>query len=85
MMIRTFTTLAAVLLATGASATNFTGTFATDNAKAGLFFYVRAATPVTLTSTGYAAGGFSPILSIYDNSGALVDFNDDQAPGVSDP
>ncbi len=84
-MIRTIATFAiAALAATSAAAAGFTGTFAKDNGKAGFYFVVTAPTTVTITSTGFAAGGFDPVLSLYDNTGFQIDFNDDQADGVSD-
>ena len=92
MTIRTFTAIAAALLATSASAADFsfTGNFALDNSKAAYSFTLASAATVTLTSLGYAGGtnaagqtitrgGFDPVLSLYDASGSAVDFNDDGA------
>ncbi len=67
----------AALSATAASATTFSGTFTQDDGKAGFAFYVAAPTVLTITSTGYAAGGLDPVLSLYDAAGNAVDFNDD--------
>jgi PEP-CTERM motif len=84
-MIRTITAIAATaLIATGAAAASFSGTFAKDNGKAGFYFLITAPTTVTITSTGYAGGGFDPVLSLYDSTGFNIDSNDDQATGVSD-
>jgi len=85
-MIRSIATIAvAALAATGAAAASFSGTFAKDNGTAGFYFVVTAPTTVTITSTGYAGGGFDPVLSLYDADGLNLDYNDDQAEGVSDP
>lgn len=84
MTIRTFTAVAAALLATSASASTFRGTFAHDNSKTAIYFYADAGTPVTLTSTGYAAGGFDPVFSLHDSTGTQIDVNDDQALGNPD-
>ncbi len=85
MMICTLATFAiAAVAATGAAAASFSGTFANDNGKAGFFFYVAAPTTISITSTGFAAGGFDPVLSLYDSAGEAIDYNDDQAEGVAD-
>jgi hypothetical protein len=77
-MIRTITAFAvAALAATGAAAASFSGTFATDDQKAGFFFYVKAPTALTITSIGNAAGGFDPVLSLYNSAGVAIDYNDD--------
>lgn len=76
--------VALALVATSASAVDFSGTFGNDASKASFFFTVKTPSIVTITSTGFAGGGFDPVLSLYDNTGFGIDFNDDQAEGVSD-
>ncbi len=76
---------ALALAATSASAANFSGTFANDAGKAGVFFYVKAPSTVTITSTAGAGGGFDGVLSLYDPTGFGIAFNDDQADGIVDP
>ena len=58
MTIRHFAAIAAALLATGASAADFSfaGSFAKDNSKAAYTFTLGATSTVTLTSLGYAGG-----------------------------
>ncbi|SFI65789.1 DVUA0089 family protein [Albimonas pacifica] len=69
---------------------SYTGTFAQDNSVVLIDFTVDAPTTVTLRSYSYdggemadgtvvAAGGFDPILSLFDSAGALIDYNDDSA------
>ena len=90
MTIRSIAAIAAALLATGASAADFsfTGTFPLDNSKVAYSFTLGSAGSVTLTSLGYAggtnlagntvaAGGFDSVLSLYDATGLLLDENDD--------
>jgi hypothetical protein len=71
----------ATLLATCASSsasTTLSGTFAHDNDKARISFVVGPkASTVTLTSAGYASGGFDPVFSLYRAGGHSVAFNDD--------
>lgn len=76
---------AATLVSTAASAVSFSGTFRQDNGKAGFFFYLNAPGTVTIESTGNAAGGFDPVLSLYDSAGLGIAFNDDQDVGIADP
>lgn len=76
---------AAALASSAASAASFSGTFTQDNGKAGFWFYLQAPAAVTIESTGYAAGGFDPVLSLYDPSGLGIAVNDDQDVGNSDP
>jgi hypothetical protein len=79
MSIRVIAALGGLMLASAASATSFSGNFAYDNSKAGFHFNVDAPATVTITSTGFAAGGFDPILTVYDSTGLLVMDNDDDA------
>ncbi len=71
--------IAGLLLASAgsASAASFSGTFAQDNQKAGYVISLATAGVVSFASTGYAGGGFDPILTLYDGSGLLVTDNDD--------
>ena len=98
MPIRYFAAVAAALLASNASAADFsfTGTFGRDNQKVAYAFTTSAASTVTLTSLGYAggtnaagqsiaSGGFDPVLSLYDATGNAVDFNDDGVGAPLDP
>src|SRR5262245_35968039 len=67
---------------------SFTGSFAVDNDVQLFNFSVMAPSNVTLRTWSYAggtnaagqliaAGGFDPILALFDSSGALIDQNDD--------
>lgn len=71
-----------------AASFSFTGTFNNDNDVALFDFSVGAGSTVTLRSYSYAggtmadgtvisAGGFDPILALFDSTGALVGQNDD--------
>lgn len=85
---------ALIVMAAPAAATDFsfTGNFATDDDVAFFNFNVGASSLVTLVTYSYAggvnaagqtiaAGGFDPILSLYDSTGAKVGENDDGGPG----
>ena len=69
-MTKTILALGALLAAGSANAADFSfsGTFAQDNSKALCQFSVTTPGTVTLTSTGYAAGGFDPVLTLYGYS-----------------
>jgi len=67
---------------------SYKGVFAQDNSIVLVDFTVASATTVTLRTYSYnggtmadgtviAAGGFDPILSLFDSAGALIDYNDD--------
>jgi hypothetical protein len=86
---------AALLGAAPASAANisFTGNFATDDEVQLFNFNVSSASTVSLRTLSYAGGinaagqsvargGFDPILSLFDSSGALLDVGDDGGYGV---
>lgn len=76
---------------------SFTGNFSNDDDVAFFDFSIAgAATNVTLQTLGYAggtnsdgdniaAGGFDPILSLFDSSGLLLFVNDDNLGGAIDP
>src|SRR4051794_16367384 len=60
----------------------FSGKFTKDNDVQ--FFQITLTAPSLLAiSSGYAAGGFDPILSLFDSTGLLIAENDDQAPGTN--
>jgi len=87
--------LTAGLLLSGASAAadfSFQGTFERDDDVQIFSFNVGAASNVTLRSLGYAGGvnaagetiergGFDTILALFNDSGLLIDSNDDGGPG----
>lgn len=89
-------TLTAGLLLSGAAAAadfSFQGTFEQDNDVQLFSFNVGAASNVTLRSLGYAGGvnaagetiargGFDTILALFNDSGLLIDSNDDGGEGV---
>lgn len=67
---------------------SFTGTFSTDDDVQTFNFTITTASTVTLRTWSYAggtnangdvinAGGFDPILALFDSSGELIDQNDD--------
>lgn len=93
-----FAVLAATAFLTPAKATDFffTGNFVDDDDKARFEFTIDADSFVTVLTYSYAggvnaagqsiaAGGFDPILSLYDFSGNLVDYNDDGPSSPTDP
>lgn len=86
---------ASFVCAANAATFSFTGTFGADDDVQLFNFSVGAASNVTLRTSSYAggvqadgnvvaAGGFDPILALFDSSGALIGQNDDglcsQAP-----
>jgi hypothetical protein len=87
--ITTLLGIALLALHTGARADlSFTGTFAEDDDVQTFPFTVVAPSDVTLRTLSYAGGtnanaqviprgGFDPILSLFDGSGALIAANDD--------
>ncbi len=92
--------LLSLLTATVAYAADFSsaGTFAADNQAALFAFTADSATPVTLRTFSYAggtnsagtaipAGGFDPVLSLFDGNFQVVGYDDDGLPGTvpSDP
>jgi len=85
--------LALASLNANAASFSFTGTFSADNNVQLFNFSVGAISDVTLRSYSYAggtqadgnivsAGGFDPILALFDSTGALIDQNDDDATGT---
>ncbi len=89
--------MAAALWAGSASAADFsfTGTFTEDDDIALFAFTVGSPSTVTLQSLSYAggtnaagqtiaAGGFDPILALFDSAGNLID-QDDDGSSVVDP
>lgn len=61
-----------------ASTIAFSGTFTQDNGVLQLLVGVLAPSTFTAQTTSYAAGGFDPILTLYDPSGAFLLNNDDR-------
>lgn len=94
-----FTTCAvAALTATvgHAASFSFTGNFSRDDDVQLFNFSVGSTSSVTLRTYSYAggtqadgnvveAGGFDPILALFDSSGALIDENDDGSGLPEDP
>ena len=75
---------------------SYTGTFAHDDEVQLFNFTVGSASTVTLVTYSYAggtmangtvipAGGFDPILALFDGTGELIDQNDDGAGVPVDP
>lgn len=90
--------VASVSMPTVASAADlsFVGTLLTDDGKAVFNFNLASTSTVKIRSLGYAggtnaagnliaAGGFDPVLSLYDSSGQAIDFNDDGIGAAFDP
>jgi len=90
--------VAAALYAGSAQAANvsFTGSFAADDSVQLFNFSVGALSTVTLRSYSYAggiqangnvvaAGGFDPILALFDGAGHFIGQNDDGAGVPADP
>lgn len=69
-MKKLFLTLLCLVAATSAHAASFTfnGVFQRDDQGAYYQFRLNAPSAVTLRTTSYAAGGFSPVLSLFDSS-----------------
>jgi hypothetical protein len=59
-----------------ASTMSFTGVFSADDNVVLFQYSVPTTDIVTIATTSYATGGFSPILSLFDNTGTLVFTND---------
>ena len=79
-----------------AASFSFTGSFSFDDDVQVFGFHVGAPSTVTLRSysyaggtmadgTGIAAGGFDPILALFDGSGNLINQNDDGYSVPADP
>jgi len=64
----------------------FSGNFTHDNDVQFFGFSIAGASPVavTLRTTSYGAGGFDTVLSLFTNSGILVEDNDDGATPDAD-
>ncbi len=89
-----FSTLSGSLA--NAASFSFQGSFVNDSDIQLINFTLAAPTTVTLQSFSYsggvdaagatiAAGGFDPLISLYDGSGALINENDDGAASAPDP
>jgi hypothetical protein len=79
-----------------AATVSYTGTFSDDDQEQAFSFTVGAPGTVTLRTLGYAggvngnstvisAGGFDPILSLFDATGTLIALNDDNPSAAVDP
>ncbi|PZD72240.1 hypothetical protein C1752_03827 [Acaryochloris thomasi RCC1774] len=73
---------------------SFSGSLATDDDVSLFNFTVSDRSQVTIETLSYGgstlsdgteAGGFDPILSLFDSSDSFIDFNDDSGFGQSDP
>jgi hypothetical protein len=75
-IIQCFLSFTALTVSTAwGSVISFSGAFTQDD-QVQLFVYtVQNQGQVTVSTTSYATGGFSPILSIFDSTGLLVKFN----------
>ncbi len=79
-----------------AGGVSYTGTFNFDNDVQLLPFTIATTSDVTIETWSYAggtnyagqvipAGGFDPIVSLFDPSGTLIGYNDDGAGVATDP
>jgi hypothetical protein len=64
---------------------SFNGSFTADDNEQFLSFTQGALSPVTLQTSSYAAGGFDPIVAVFDATGVLVAQNDDGIGVPPDP
>ncbi len=74
----TFASTAVLLLAASsaqAGTIDFSGFFPTDDTKVIFEYSVQNLGPVTVSTTSFAAGGFMPILSLFDASGNFLFLN----------
>lgn len=82
----------------GAATLSYTGTIQNDDDVALIHFVVNAPSNATIRTFSYAggvqgngnavpAGGFDPLVSLFDGGGKFIDFVDDAFPGTapSDP
>jgi hypothetical protein len=78
---------AGLWLATHAQAAvlSFNGSFTKDDDQQFLSFTQGALSPVTLQTSSYAAGGFDPIVAVFDAKGLLIAQNDDGVGVTPDP
>ncbi|MDD5035530.1 MAG: DVUA0089 family protein [Methylococcaceae bacterium] len=78
--------LAGVLFAVAneAPALAFSGTFSSDDQYQFLSFKADGTSQITLETTGYAAGGFDPYLTLFASSGLVLKENDDGATNAPD-
>src|SRR5581483_3043961 len=54
---------------------NFFGTLPQDDAIQRFVYSVQNTAMVDVFTTSFATGGFAPVLSVFDNTGALVFYN----------
>jgi hypothetical protein len=64
---------------------SFNGSFTADDNEQFLSFTQGSLSPVTLQTSSYAAGGFDPIVAVFDATGLLVAQNDDGFGVAPDP
>lgn len=87
------TGLAIISFNVSAATFSFTGTFTADDDVQLFDFTVAGASTIALRSYGYgggtqadgnlvSAGGFDPILALFDNTGLLIAINDDDTSGT---
>jgi hypothetical protein len=56
---------------------DFSGTFEQDNDVLRFDFDIDADSTVTIFSSSWVNGGFDPVLTLFDNAGNFVDYQDD--------
>jgi hypothetical protein len=64
---------------------SFNGSFTADDNEQFFLFTQTVLSPVTVQTSSYAAGGFDPIVAVFDAAGVLVDQNDDGVGVPPDP
>jgi len=64
---------------------SFNGSFTADDNVQFLSFTQSSLSPVSLQTSSYAAGGFDPIVAVFDATGLLIGQNDDGDGVPSDP
>ena len=64
---------------------SFNGSFTADDNEQFLSFIQGSRSPVTLQTSSYAAGGFDPIVALFDATGVLIGQNDDGTGVAPDP
>jgi hypothetical protein len=68
-----------------AAVLSFNGSFTADDNVHFQSFTESSLSSVTLQTSSYAAGGFDPIVAVFDATGALIGQNDDGAGVPPDP
>lgn len=79
--IRLLAAVSATLIAsaswTQAANFSFSGNLSANDDVRFFSFTLAATAPVTLATQSFGSGGFDPVLSLFDSSGALTGFSDD--------